>query len=262
MLKLAAVSAVRRADGEAAGRQRRRAGRGELDGVGGAIRQIEGEAERIARVGLAGGKIDRERRRRAGRSGHVAFVTVDVVETELSFNPNGEPGDVFGDRRQCRRGRGSRRRRRRGDDKPAQAVGALIGLQPFGDHLLQPGLGGRAVEDVVGGCQRRRVDGGAREDIAVADLGVEDADDRGQFGGGVLLADGLPGRRQVLRRGRRVALHLVGDIRQRLQPVLAAEIMVLTLVIVVPKAEMLASCDARRDRKALVDSHAGIVRST
>ena len=80
----------RGADREAAGRRRRRAGRRQLNGLGGAVGEIEGEADVIARVRIAGREVDRHCRRRAGRSGHRGARQRRGV-TEASFSPNGEP---------------------------------------------------------------------------------------------------------------------------------------------------------------------------
>ena len=55
---------------------------------GGAIGQIEGEGHRVARVGI-GREVDRDRGRRAGRTGGVALV--NVLETPPSLNPKTEP---------------------------------------------------------------------------------------------------------------------------------------------------------------------------
>ena len=56
----------RRGYGEAVGRQRRRARRGQLDAFGGPVRQVEGKADLVPGIRIGGAKADRDRRRRAG----------------------------------------------------------------------------------------------------------------------------------------------------------------------------------------------------
>jgi len=156
----------------------------------------------------------------------VALVSGRRHRTEL--HPEWRAGDIFGDLY-----RGCRWRR---DDEPPEARGTEIGLLPFGNQLLQPGLGPAAVQDVVGGGDRRRIDGAAGEDVTIADLGVQNADDRGQFGLSVLLADGLPAAGQVSAGVPAAALCTCPPVSDSdCSAVLAAEMMVLTLVIGVAK---------------------------
>ena len=61
------------------------------------------------------------------------------------------------------RGRGRRR-----DDQPAEPAGAEIGLLALGDELLEAGARAIAVENVVGGLDRRLIDAAAGKQIAVA----------------------------------------------------------------------------------------------
>ena len=109
VLRFAAVCGRRRADGKASGRQRRRrcSPSARLDSVV-PSGTIEGDADVVAGIGVAAGEIDRERHRRAGRTGDRRTRQRRRAPTS-SFNPNGEPGDVFGDHvdvdaAPCRRG--------------------------------------------------------------------------------------------------------------------------------------------------------------
>ena len=109
---------------------------------------------------------------------------------------------------------------------------------------FSPALRGGAVEDVVGGGDRRRADGAAGKDIAVADLRVQDADDRGQLGQCVLLADALSVRWSGSAASAAALPCTWPEICDNdCSAVLAALMIVLTLVMVSPKAEMLASCE-------------------
>ena len=123
--------------------------------------------------------------------GPVTVAPVSVDDTALSFRPNGEPATSSATCTEVGVGVVS--------TTPSETVGAEIGLLPLGDHLLQPGLGGVAIEDIVDRGDRGRIDGAARKQIAVAGLHVENAEHRGQLRVRGLLADGLACAVQGLR---------------------------------------------------------------
>ena len=101
------------------------------------------------------GGVPRTACRRAGQIG------ADTGELEAERRA----GNVFADR--YRRAYGCR------NDQTAEAVGALIGLQAFGDHLRETGLRAVAVEDIRSAGNRRLVHRAAGEDVIIADLGIE-----------------------------------------------------------------------------------------
>ena len=68
--RLAAVAAGVAPMVKVPGRRRRGRRRRQLDGLGGAVGQIEREADLIARIGIGGAEIDRYRRRRTGGARH------------------------------------------------------------------------------------------------------------------------------------------------------------------------------------------------
>src|SRR5262249_4986849 len=114
--------------------------------------------------------------------------------------------------------------------------------------------------DIVGGDNRRRADRGAGEYVAVADLRVQDTDDGRQFGQRVLLADALPGRGHVHRRGRCVALHLTYGLVQRLQRGVGRVDGRVDVGDGGAERGDVGQLRARGDGEALVDAHAGINR--
>ena len=117
-------------------------------------------------------------------AGCVTVAPVRVELTPASLNPNGEPATSSlietvdpTDRR---------------DHQPAEPAGAEVGLVALGDHLLEAGEGTVAVEDVVGGFDRLLVRRAPREQVIVADLGVEQAEDLIELVGGARLQRRLP----------------------------------------------------------------------
>ncbi len=100
-------------------------------------------------------------------AGPVTVAPVIVVETLASLKPKGETassatctevavGAVI--------------------DEPAEtARAAEIGLLALVDHLLEAGARAVAVHDVIEGVNRRLVGGTAREQVAIAGLGIEQA---------------------------------------------------------------------------------------
>ena len=100
----------------------------------------------------------------------VGPVTVAPVSDELtaaSLRPNGEPAaSSLTETVEPAAGR---------NDQTAEPVGAEVGLLALGDDLLEAGLRSVAVENMIGGVDRRLVHRAAGKQIAVAALRIEQA---------------------------------------------------------------------------------------
>src|SRR5438477_220879 len=106
---------------EGAGRRRRRGRCRQWNGFGGAVRKLECTAHLSARIGIASAEGDRDRRGRAGRTGHRGPGPRRVHRTQLEAERRAR--DVF---RHL-----NRRRRRRRNDEASEPAGAEIGLPTF-----------------------------------------------------------------------------------------------------------------------------------